>query len=105
MTSLINLQRRNLLKYAAIGIARAVTYPVWSQAIEFKQVNKPSADFHPDVEIELTNSSGWKDVVLVMPGEKVTILKPFNDFKGMFMYHCHNLEYEDMGMMRDLLVK
>ncbi|NOU21961.1 MAG: multicopper oxidase domain-containing protein [Methyloglobulus sp.] len=49
--------------------------------------------------------NGWKDVVLVMPGEKVTILKPFNDFKGTFMVHCHNLEHEDMGMMRDLLVK
>ncbi len=48
---------------------------------------------------------GWKDSVLVMPGEKVTILKPFNDFKGLFMYHCHNLEHEDMGMMRDFLVK
>ena len=48
---------------------------------------------------------GWKDTVVVMPGEKVTILKPFNDFTGIFMYHCHNLEHEDMGMMRDLLVK
>lgn len=49
--------------------------------------------------------SGWHDTVLVMPGEKVTFLKPFNDFKGMFMYHCHNLEHEDMGMMRDFLIK
>jgi len=49
--------------------------------------------------------SGWQDTVLVMPGEKVTILKPFNDFKGLFMYHCHNLEHEDMGMMRDFLIK
>ncbi len=48
---------------------------------------------------------GWKDTVLVMPGEKVTILKPFNDFEGLFMYHCHNLEHEDMGMMRDFLIK
>ena len=48
---------------------------------------------------------GWKDTVLVMPGEKVTILKPFNDFKGIFMYHCHNLEHEDMGMMRDFLIR
>jgi suppressor of ftsI len=47
---------------------------------------------------------GWKDTVLVMPGEQVTILKPFNDFKGLFMYHCHNLEHEDMGMMRDFLI-
>ncbi|MFI3155093.1 MAG: multicopper oxidase domain-containing protein [Methylococcaceae bacterium] len=50
-------------------------------------------------------TNGWKDTVLVMPGEKVTLLKPFNDFKGLFMYHCHNLEHEDMGMMRDFLIK
>jgi len=48
--------------------------------------------------------SGWKDTVLVMPGERVKIIKPFQDFKGLFMYHCHNLEHEDMGMMRDFLV-
>ncbi len=47
---------------------------------------------------------GWQDTVLVMPGERVTFLKPFNDFKGLFMYHCHNLEHEDLGMMRDFLV-
>lgn len=49
--------------------------------------------------------SGWHDTVLVMPGEKVTVLKPFNDYAGVFMVHCHNLEHEDMGMMRDLLVQ
>jgi FtsP/CotA-like multicopper oxidase with cupredoxin domain len=48
---------------------------------------------------------GWHDTVLVMPREKVTILKPFNDYAGVFMVHCHNLEHEDMGMMRDLLVQ
>lgn len=48
---------------------------------------------------------GWKDTVLVMPGERVKIIKPFQDFKGLFMYHCHNLEHEDMGMMRDFLVE
>jgi FtsP/CotA-like multicopper oxidase with cupredoxin domain len=45
--------------------------------------------------------NGWKDTVLVMPGERVTIVKPFEDFKGLFLYHCHNLEHEDMGMMRN----
>ena len=48
---------------------------------------------------------GWKDTVLVMPGETVKIIKPFQDFKGLFMYHCHNLEHEDMGMMRDFSVE
>jgi suppressor of ftsI/bilirubin oxidase len=48
--------------------------------------------------------SGWKDSVLVMPGERVTMIKPFEDFKGLFLYHCHNLEHEDMGMMRNFNV-
>jgi suppressor of ftsI len=47
---------------------------------------------------------GWKDVVLVMPGEKVTLLKRFDDYKGLFLYHCHNLEHEEMGMMRNFNV-
>lgn len=49
--------------------------------------------------------SGWKDTVLVMPGERVKIIKPFKDYKGLFMVHCHNLEHEDMGMMREFLVE
>lgn len=47
---------------------------------------------------------GWKDVVLVLPGEKVTLLKRFDDFTGLFLYHCHNLEHEEMGMMRNFKV-
>jgi FtsP/CotA-like multicopper oxidase with cupredoxin domain len=49
--------------------------------------------------------SGLKDTVLVSPGEQVRILKPFDDFKGRFMFHCHILEHEDMGMMRQFLVE
>jgi FtsP/CotA-like multicopper oxidase with cupredoxin domain len=49
--------------------------------------------------------TGWKDTVLVMPGEKVDIIKPFQDYKGLFLYHCHNLEHEDLGMMRQFLVE
>ena len=49
--------------------------------------------------------SGWKDTVLVMPGERVRIIKPFEDFKGVFMFHCHNLEHEDLGMMREFLIE
>ncbi|NOZ50813.1 MAG: multicopper oxidase domain-containing protein [Chloroflexi bacterium] len=44
---------------------------------------------------------GWKDTVLVMPGERVKIIRRFEDFTGLFLYHCHNLEHEDMGMMRN----
>lgn len=47
---------------------------------------------------------GWKDTVLVMPGERVQVLRHFGDYLGLFIYHCHNLEHEDMGMMRNFKV-
>jgi FtsP/CotA-like multicopper oxidase with cupredoxin domain len=48
--------------------------------------------------------AGWKDTVLVMPGERVQILIHFTRYPGLFLYHCHNLEHEDMGMMRNYRV-
>ena len=48
--------------------------------------------------------SGWKDTVIVWPGEKVKIAMMFTPHAGMYMYHCHILEHEDMGMMRNLMV-
>jgi len=47
---------------------------------------------------------GWHDTVLVYPGERVKILLKFEDFTGLYLYHCHNLEHEDMGMMRNYRV-
>ncbi len=44
---------------------------------------------------------GWKDTVLVLPGEKVQILVQFSKYPGLYLYHCHNLEHEDAGMMRN----
>ncbi len=48
---------------------------------------------------------GWKDTVLLMPGERIKLLVRFEDYPGLFLYHCHNLEHEDMGMMRNYYVK
>ncbi len=47
---------------------------------------------------------GWKDTVLLMPDERIRILVRFGDYPGLFLYHCHNLEHEDMGMMRNYLI-
>ncbi len=69
-----------------------------------REVNPRSRGQYESVAAGLVDS-GWQDTVLVMPGEKVTLLKPFNDYPGLFMYHCHNLEHEDLGMMRDFLIR
>ena len=45
---------------------------------------------------------GWKDTVLVWPGETVRIAIDFaHDYPGSqtYVFHCHNLEHEDGGMM------
>lgn len=45
---------------------------------------------------------GWKDTVLVWPGETVGVAINFtHEFPGdqPCMVHCHNLEHEDGGMM------
>lgn len=43
---------------------------------------------------------GLHDTVLVLPGERVRIALTFTDFEGLYIYHCHNMEHEDNGMMR-----
>jgi FtsP/CotA-like multicopper oxidase with cupredoxin domain len=50
-------------------------------------------------------NEGWKDTVLVMPGERVKLLLKFKDYEGLYLYHCHNLEHEDQGMMRNFLLR
>lgn len=42
---------------------------------------------------------------LVMPGEKVQVPVRFENYAGTFLYHCHNLEHEDAGMMRNYRVE
>ncbi|GAB3478547.1 multicopper oxidase family protein [Polaromonas eurypsychrophila] len=51
---------------------------------------------------------GWKDTVLVWPGESVRIAIDFtHDFSGdqTYVFHCHNLEHEDAGMMINFRVQ
>ena len=48
---------------------------------------------------------GWKDTVLLMPGERVRILVDFDHEPGLYLYHCHNLEHGDMGMMRNFFIR
>ena len=62
------------------------------------QVSKLAQDASGRVVTDL----GWKDTILVWPGETVRIAIDFTHaFKGdqLYLFHCHNLEHEDQGMM------
>ena len=48
--------------------------------------------------------TGWKDVMRVPPGTMVTVAGQFRGAAGRYMYHCHILEHEDAGMMRQFAV-
>ena len=44
--------------------------------------------------------TGYKDTFGIFPGERVRVqIAP--TISGLFMFHCHNLEHEDGGMMRN----
>lgn len=46
---------------------------------------------------------GYKDTVTVYPMQKVRIAVRFPE-KGVYMFHCHILEHEDVGMMGQIEV-
>ena len=63
--------------------------------------------FHLHVNpFQVVNSSGqlpaeraWKDTILVKAGQETKIRVTFQDFAGRTVYHCHNLDHEDLGLM------
>ena len=54
------------------------------------------------------NELGLKDTVLVNSGEQVRIITQFENYadpNSPYMFHCHNLEHEDAGMMGQFVVE
>jgi spore coat protein A len=41
----------------------------------------------------------WKDTAALCPGEDALVMLRFEQFRGRYMVHCHNLEHEDHSMM------
>ena len=89
------------------GMSMSMAHPIHLHGQQFeimsRSISGDTTDY--DTVSEGFIDSGLKDTVLVMPMERVKIIKPFHDFKGLFLYHCHNLEHEDMGMMREFSVE
>lgn len=43
--------------------------------------------------------AGYKDTILLRKGEKARVIARFEGYKGLYVFHCHNAEHEDMRMM------
>lgn len=42
----------------------------------------------------------WLDTVNLAPFSRISFRTRFSDFTGTFVFHCHNLTHEDLGMMQ-----
>ena len=82
-----------------------IPHPMHVHNIMFQVVQRtaPSTSSYATINQGLVDS-GWKDTVLVWPGERVKIAMTFGPHMGMYMYHCHILEHEDMTMMRNYVI-
>lgn len=49
-------------------------------------------------------NAGWKDTVNLENGGPVDLLIRFDGYRGKYVFHCHNLEHEDMMMMANFEV-
>lgn len=72
-----------------------------------------TADLHHPVHLHLAHfqvlgrgtgspgafDHGWKDTIDLRPAERARILVRFDGYRGRYVFHCHNLEHEDMMMM------
>jgi FtsP/CotA-like multicopper oxidase with cupredoxin domain len=63
---------------------------------EFMHVLKRNGALPPPWE---RDGIAKKDTVLLGPNDVVDVFLRFRDYTGPFVFHCHNLEHEDMFMM------
>ena len=92
---------------ASTGMMGMMAHPMHIHGLQFQILErgvKPAlAEAVNSVSAGYVNE-GWKDEVFLMPGERAKVLLAFNDFRGLFPYHCHMLEHGDTGLMRNYRV-
>ncbi|HEX5839065.1 MAG TPA: multicopper oxidase family protein [Anaerolineales bacterium] len=82
-----------------------IPHPMHMHNVQFQVVQRTPSSLSSYATIHQgLVDSGWKDTVLVWPGERVKIAMTFGPHAGMYMYHCHILEHEDMTMMRNYMI-
>lgn len=83
---------RNALEIWEFRNDRMMPHPMHIHATQFKVLNRSDGNLAP-------HERGWKDNVLVDTGETIRVLVKFDAPEGMYVFHCHNLEHSDNGMM------
>jgi bilirubin oxidase len=88
-------------------------HPIHIHMVQFQVVNREVTDpalsphaapYASSVIPREKWEAGYKDTVIVYPGE-LTRVKARFDLPGLFVWHCHILEHEDNEMMRPYRVE
>jgi len=102
------------------AVPAAISFQIPSGSIEMWELTNSSGMAHPlhihnrhfqvldiDGQPPPPELAGWKDTVIVGPGQVVRVLVQFEgttDSEHPYMFHCHILEHEDMGMMGQFFI-
>ena len=87
-------------------------------ALDSVEIWRLVSDFHHPIHVHLNPFQvlsrgldgpgpydiGWKDTIDLRPFENAAIAVRFDGFRGRYVFHCHNLEHEDMAMMSNFVV-
>src|SRR5215212_5457102 len=77
--------------------AAPASHPVHLHLVHFKVLSRNDGE-------PLPTDAGWKDTVGLSSGEEARVLVRFEGYRGRYVFHCHNLEHEDMMMMANFEV-
>ena len=77
--------------------AQNVEHPIHIHLAPFQVVSVGGNDPGP-------YNQGWKDTVNLDNGDDAELLVHFDGYRGRYVFHCHNLEHEDMQMMGNFQV-
>jgi spore coat protein A, manganese oxidase len=72
------------------------SHPIHLHLVHFKVLSRDGGPPGP-------YDAGWKDTVF-MEGGTVRVIAKFDGWRGKYVFHCHNLEHEDMMMMANFEV-
>jgi spore coat protein A len=77
--------------------AAPASHPIHLHLVHFKVLSRNNGK-------PLSTDAGWKDTVDLTSGEEARVLVRFDGYMGRYVFHCHNLEHEDMMMMANFEV-
>ena len=77
--------------------AAPAAHPIHLHLVHFKVLSRNGRR-------PLPTDAGWKDTVDLTSGEEARVLVRFDGYRGRYVFHCHNLEHEDMMMMANFEV-